>query len=170
MLKVGSVNHLRYVMASNPVTLLAFSLFGVMMFVAIFGPLLVPYDPLASTSTGALQPPSWQHWFGTDQVGRDVFSRVIVATRLDRRHRGKQRLGIGMAGVEEDGVIVRDLNHLAEIHHADPLVIEREDPGEDAAAEGQVVVRRFGGQGVGSCVEGGHGVARVSGAVTATSS
>ena len=83
MLKVGSVNHLRYVMASNPVTLLAFSLFGVMMFVAIFGPLLVPYDPLASTSTGALQPPSWQHWFGTDQVGRDVFSRVIVATRLD---------------------------------------------------------------------------------------
>ena len=83
MLKVGSVNHLRYVMASNPVTLLAFSLFGAMMFVAIFGPLLVPYDPLASTSTGALQPPSWQHWFGTDQVGRDVFSRVIVATRLD---------------------------------------------------------------------------------------
>ena len=43
----------------------------------------MPYDPLASTPAGALKPPSWQHWFGTDQVGRDVFSRVVVATRLD---------------------------------------------------------------------------------------
>jgi len=75
--------HLRYVMVSNPVTFLAFSLFGLMVFIGIFGPWIAPYDPLASTATGALQPPSWQHWFGTDQVGRDVFSRVIVATRLD---------------------------------------------------------------------------------------
>lgn len=75
--------HLRYVMASNPVTFLAFTLFSLMVFLGIFGPWIVPYDPLASTPTGALKPPSWQHWFGTDQVGRDVFSRVITATRLD---------------------------------------------------------------------------------------
>ena len=75
--------HLRYVMASNPVTFLAFTLFGLMVFLGIFGPWIVPYDPLASTPTGALKPPNWQHWFGTDQVGRDVFSRVITATRLD---------------------------------------------------------------------------------------
>jgi len=75
--------HLRYVMASNPVTFLAFTLFGLMVFLGIFGPWIVPYDPLASTPTAALKPPSWQHWFGTDQVGRDVFSRVITATRLD---------------------------------------------------------------------------------------
>lgn len=75
--------HLRYVMAGNPVTFLAFTLFGLMVFLGIFGPWIVPYDPLASTPTGALKPPSWQHWFGTDQVGRDVFSRVITATRLD---------------------------------------------------------------------------------------
>jgi peptide/nickel transport system permease protein len=78
-----ALRHLRYVMAANPVTLLAFSLFGLIVFIGIFGPVLVPYDPLASTPTGALKPPSWQHWFGTDQVGRDVFSRVVVATRLD---------------------------------------------------------------------------------------
>lgn len=80
---VRSFRHARHVMTGNPVTLLAFSLFGLLLLTAAFGPMLVPYDPIASTPTGALQPPSLKHWFGTDQVGRDVFSRVVVATRLD---------------------------------------------------------------------------------------
>jgi peptide/nickel transport system permease protein len=50
---------------------------------ALIGPMIVPYDPLQSNSAAVLQPPSWQHWFGTDQLGRDVFSRVVVATQLD---------------------------------------------------------------------------------------
>jgi peptide/nickel transport system permease protein len=74
--------HMRYVIVSNPVTLLAMSLFAVIILTAIIGPYVVPYDPLASTAQ-ALTPPSWQHWFGTDHLGRDVFSRVVVATRLD---------------------------------------------------------------------------------------
>ena len=49
----------------------------------MFGPLIVPYDPYASNTAMALKPPSAAHWFGTDQIGRDVFSRVIVATQLD---------------------------------------------------------------------------------------
>jgi peptide/nickel transport system permease protein len=75
--------HFRYVMTSNPVTFLAFTLLAVMLVIAVFGPALVPYDPLATIADKALKPPSAQHWFGTDQLGRDVFSRVIVATRLD---------------------------------------------------------------------------------------
>ena len=43
----------------------------------------MPYDPLASDTAPALKAPSRAHWFGTDQLGRDMFSRVIVATRLD---------------------------------------------------------------------------------------
>jgi peptide/nickel transport system permease protein len=43
----------------------------------------VPHDPLASDTAATLQPPSAHHWFGTDQIGRDIFSRVVVATRLD---------------------------------------------------------------------------------------
>ena len=75
--------HLRYVMASNPVTMLAFSLFALIAVVALLGPWLAPHDPMASSPDKALQPPSASHWFGTDQLGRDVLSRVIVATRLD---------------------------------------------------------------------------------------
>lgn len=79
----GSFDHILYVLRANPVTLIAFVMFGLLIFSAVFGPMLVPYDPLATNATNALQAPSWDHWFGTDNVGRDVFSRVIVATRLD---------------------------------------------------------------------------------------
>jgi peptide/nickel transport system permease protein len=76
-------SHARYVVGENPVTGFAFGLFVVLMLAALFGPSLVPYDPLASNTARALEAPSAQHWFGTDQLGRDIFSRVIVATRLD---------------------------------------------------------------------------------------
>jgi len=78
-----SFAHFRYVMTSNPITFLAFLLLAGMIVIAAFGPALVPHDPLATLADKALKPPSAQHWFGTDQLGRDVFSRVIVATRLD---------------------------------------------------------------------------------------
>jgi peptide/nickel transport system permease protein len=75
--------HTRYVLGENRVTAFAFALLIVILIAALFGPYLVPYDPLASDTAVALKPPSMAHWFGTDQLGRDIFSRVIVATRLD---------------------------------------------------------------------------------------
>ncbi|WP_340151485.1 ABC transporter permease [uncultured Sneathiella sp.] len=81
--KSSSISHILYVLKENPVTLIAFALFGFYVLSAIFGQYLVPYDPLASDSENVLQPPSVKHWFGTDPLGRDVFSRVISATRLD---------------------------------------------------------------------------------------
>src|SRR5215469_17718084 len=75
--------HARYVLGENPVTGFAFALFILIVLAAVFGPHIVPYDPLASDTSQALKPPSAHHWFGTDQLGRDVFSRVVVATRLD---------------------------------------------------------------------------------------
>jgi peptide/nickel transport system permease protein len=75
--------HARYVVAENPVTGLAFALFLLIAFCAVIGPAIVPYDPLASNASATLQPPSFAHWFGTDQLGRDMLSRVVVATRLD---------------------------------------------------------------------------------------
>jgi peptide/nickel transport system permease protein len=76
-------SHARYVVSENPVTGLAFGLFAVIAICAAIGPYIVPYDPLASDTSATLEPPSLQHWFGTDQLGRDIFSRVVVATRLD---------------------------------------------------------------------------------------
>ncbi len=77
------LRHARYVVAENPVTGIAFALFVLIALCALIGPLVVPYDPLASDTAAALRPPSFTHWFGTDQLGRDIFSRVVVATRLD---------------------------------------------------------------------------------------
>jgi peptide/nickel transport system permease protein len=54
---------------------------GVAVFVAIFGPLLAPYDPEAS-STDVLQSPSWSHILGTTESGADVFSQLLVGTRV----------------------------------------------------------------------------------------
>src|SRR5258708_21141615 len=75
--------HTRYVRGEIGVTAFAFALLVLIVFAALFGPYIVPHDPLASDTAAALKPPSSAHWFGTDQLGRDIFSRVIVATRLD---------------------------------------------------------------------------------------
>src|SRR5437868_7535325 len=77
------IEQTRYVLGENKVTGFAFALLILILFAALFGPYIVPYDPLASDTAAALKSPSAAHWFGTDQLGRDVFSRVVVATRLD---------------------------------------------------------------------------------------
>ncbi|GAB0117913.1 ABC transporter permease [Acidisoma sp. 7E03] len=73
----------RYALSENKLTLLAAVLFGMLIFCAIFGPLLAPYGPLVTSESARMQPPSWAHLFGTDSLGRDIFSRVLIATRLD---------------------------------------------------------------------------------------
>jgi peptide/nickel transport system permease protein len=79
----ATLQHTRHILAENSVTAFAFALLILIVVAALFGPALAPHDPLASETASALKPPSAQHWFGTDQLGRDIFSRVIVATRLD---------------------------------------------------------------------------------------
>ncbi|MDY6859668.1 MAG: ABC transporter permease, partial [Pseudomonadota bacterium] len=54
----GAFDHLIYVLKANPVTLLAFVMFALIVISALFGPALVPYDPLQSDAANALQAPS----------------------------------------------------------------------------------------------------------------
>lgn len=53
-----------------------------MGFIAIFAPLLWTVDPQSVAPLDRLKPPSWDHWFGTDALGRDVYSRVIYGARV----------------------------------------------------------------------------------------
>src|SRR6476619_1091485 len=48
---------------------------------ALFAPLIVPYDPIATSWSLVRKPPSAQHWFGTDELGRDILARVIYGAR-----------------------------------------------------------------------------------------
>lgn len=55
---------------------------AILVFIALFAPLLAPYNPDTQTLTNALKPPSPEHWFGTDEYGRDIFSRSIYGCRV----------------------------------------------------------------------------------------
>lgn len=67
----------------NRLTLVAVVILALLVLCALFGPLLAPYPPLMTDGTARLVPPSSAHLFGTDALGRDILSRVVVAARLD---------------------------------------------------------------------------------------
>jgi peptide/nickel transport system permease protein len=54
---------------------------SIFMLLALFAPLVAPYDPIATNWTLVRQPPSSLHWLGTDDLGRDVLARVIYGAR-----------------------------------------------------------------------------------------
>jgi peptide/nickel transport system permease protein len=58
---------------------------GALILAAIFAPLITPYSPTTQNLTDVLQGPSGAHWLGTDQFGRDVFTRLIWSMRVDLR-------------------------------------------------------------------------------------
>jgi peptide/nickel transport system permease protein len=89
----------------NRLTLVAALILAFLVLCALFGPYLVPYDPLATDATARLVPPSAKHLFGTDALGRDIFSRVVVATRLD--------LGMAVAAVALSFVVGLGLGAVA---------------------------------------------------------
>ena len=51
------------------------------VFLAALAPWLSPYDPIATSWSAIRKPPSAEHWFGTDEIGRDVLARVVWGTR-----------------------------------------------------------------------------------------
>ena len=58
-------------------------IFFIILLIGLFAPFLTQYDPFYQDYNSLLLPPSFNHWFGTDNYGRDIFTRVIYATRLD---------------------------------------------------------------------------------------
>lgn len=66
----------------NPLAVCGLLIVLTLLFLATFSPLIVPFHPLATDLGARLQPPSSTHWFGTDHLGRDIFSRVVDGSRL----------------------------------------------------------------------------------------
>jgi peptide/nickel transport system permease protein len=67
---------------SDPLGLLGLLLVLLVIFCALFGPAIAPYDPFKIRVVDRFVAPSLPHLFGTDNIGRDVFSRVIVGSRI----------------------------------------------------------------------------------------
>jgi peptide/nickel transport system permease protein len=67
----------------RPTLLIGTLILLVMVVTSLLAPWLAPYDPVAQDLSNTLKPPSSAHLFGTDNFGRDIFSRVLYATKLD---------------------------------------------------------------------------------------
>lgn len=74
----GVLNFLR----RNPLALIGFSVFLLWVFISLFARQIAPYEPLQQDIVNRLQGPRLNHWFGTDQLGRDILSRVLYGGRL----------------------------------------------------------------------------------------
>lgn len=75
----------------------AISVLAAIATLAITAPLVAPYDPNALDAARLLQPPSWQHWAGTDELGRDILSRSLWGAR--------RSLGTGVGAAVLAGMI-----------------------------------------------------------------
>lgn len=80
--KRAGAQALRGALARKPLGMASAALIALLVFTAIFADVLAPYDPLAAQPEIRLAAPSWEHPFGTDDIGRDVLSRVIYGTRI----------------------------------------------------------------------------------------
>ncbi|WP_289142689.1 ABC transporter permease subunit [uncultured Brevibacillus sp.] len=81
----------------NPLTLVGGVIFLLFVLIALLAPILSTYDPELVQMSQSLKAPSTDHWFGTDEVGRDLFSRVVYGTRLS--------LGMGISIILISGLI-----------------------------------------------------------------
>ena len=71
-----------YFLQRNPRMIVGGLIVVAWMLAALFAPVVAPYDPIQVDVTQSLEPPSPQHWLGTDDLGRDVLSRVIWGARV----------------------------------------------------------------------------------------
>ncbi len=70
------------VMRRQPLAAIGVTLLGVFVVCALFAPWLAPQDPAQLDLAGRLMGPSWAHWFGTDELGRDILSRTLYGARI----------------------------------------------------------------------------------------
>jgi ABC-type dipeptide/oligopeptide/nickel transport system permease subunit len=102
--------HLLHKLARDKVALVAALFLGAVVLVAAAAPWVAPYDPYYTDLTKVMLPPDGQHWFGTDNTGRDILSRVIFGAR--------NTLLIGFIAVIVGGLLGGILGVLAAFYRA----------------------------------------------------
>ena len=78
-------------MLENRLAVIGLVVFAIILISCLLAPLISPYDPLTTDLRAMTQPPSLQHLFGTDKLGRDVFSRTLYGGRLSKIGRASCR-------------------------------------------------------------------------------
>jgi len=84
---------------NNRLAVVGFIIAAVLVISALAGPWLAPYDPSFQDLAHRLKPPSWQHPFGNDELGRDILSRLLLGARVSMRVGGTVVLLSGLTGV-----------------------------------------------------------------------
>jgi peptide/nickel transport system permease protein len=79
---IGRLSALWTTIRRKPLGAMSAAIIAVLVLTAIFADVLAPYDPLSAQPEIRLAAPSWAHPFGTDDIGRDVFSRIIHGSRI----------------------------------------------------------------------------------------
>ena len=93
----GTLAFFLAVLRKRPDFALGYFIVGVTVLLAVFAPLIAPFDPIKADPSVYLRPPGWPYLMGTDATGMDIFSRVIYAPRVD--------LAIALAGTVSSALI-----------------------------------------------------------------
>lgn len=80
--QLGQAYRMSRALMRNPLAVLGLVIIVILLLVAAFAPWLAPYSPVEGQLTARLLPPSQAHWMGTDELGRDILSRVIHGARI----------------------------------------------------------------------------------------
>lgn len=67
---------------NNRLAVIGLTVFVIIVLMSVFAPFLTPHDPQKINLRAILQPPSWEHWFGTDRTGRDVLARLLYGGQV----------------------------------------------------------------------------------------
>ncbi len=87
----GRFSQFVHQLVRNRAGMIGLAIITIVALVAIFAPLVAPYDPYQIDRLNRLQGPSWTHLMGTDEFGRDLFSRIVYGARIS--------MGVGLAAV-----------------------------------------------------------------------
>ncbi|MGV0819724.1 ABC transporter permease [Martelella sp. AMO21009] len=80
--RLGASYRAGLALLGNPLAAIGLAIVLLLIVMAIFAPWLAPYSPFGQALGERLQPPSMEHWMGTDELGRDILSRVIYGARI----------------------------------------------------------------------------------------